>query len=499
MVLSQEDHTYTMFERFYDHLPISLMVVTEHGNIMYQNQSCEQLLRLQLGQSLYSMVGQEDRLKLEMLVETAIENQHDNQVTIRLMPAYRQPHIVQVKGVRCPESARCVIFTISLAAETRMTEYHNSSLEDPKFDIEGTKKPLFDMSSMRAMEVELKETKELFESFIENTSDTISIVDMQGKILKVNRAFEEVHGWKKEEIIGRPLSEILGVYTPEHEFLAGEIKRGVIVNNYETVRYRKDGTPIDISITIGPVRNNEGEIIAMSAITRDITERKQTEELLRKSDQLAVIGQLAAGVAHEIRNPLTSLKGFIQLLKEMSNKQAYFDIMLDELNRIEFITNEFLTLAKPQVKVFKRKEITKIINNVVAIAEIQGIVTNVKIETRFEKPLPFVYCEENLLKQVFLNIIKNAIESMNDGGTVTIFAECNQEYVHIMFKDEGSGIPPERLKHIGEPFYSTKEKGTGLGLMVSNKIIKEHQGSLKVESEAGKGTVVTISLPVRGK
>lgn len=236
-------------------------------------------------------------------------------------------------------------------------------------------------------------------------------------------------------------------------------------------------------------------------VFRDITERMKMEEQLRKTETLNVIGELAAGIAHEIRNPMTSLKGFIQLLQNsISGYAMYFDIITAELNRIESIVNEFLVLGRPQVLRFYKCDITRIMRETIDLLYGQAVLNNVQFRTHFAKNIPKIYCDPNRIKQVFINIIKNAIEVMKEGGFVTI--EIKKEMRNtlvVAISDEGGGIGKEDLKRLGEPFYTTKERGTGLGLMVSYNIISEHKGKIMVESDLGKGTTFFIYLPILQK
>ncbi|MED1091033.1 ATP-binding protein [Bacillus paramycoides] len=232
-------------------------------------------------------------------------------------------------------------------------------------------------------------------------------------------------------------------------------------------------------------------------IIRDITERKKTEELLNKSDTLAAIGQLAAGVAHEVRNPLTVIKGFIQLFQiNKEDQEKYFDLMLSEIERIEAILQEFLSIAKTDEIPTEKKNIYKIFENVVSLINTKTIMTNIQVELIADSSEIIIECSENQLKQVFINILQNSIEAMPDGGKISIhMKEMNEDGVIIDIVDEGIGIPEERIKRLGEPFYSTKEKGTGIGLMLSYKIIDSHQGAISIMSDVGVGTTVTIYLP----
>ncbi|HDR7288529.1 ATP-binding protein [Bacillus paranthracis] len=232
-------------------------------------------------------------------------------------------------------------------------------------------------------------------------------------------------------------------------------------------------------------------------IVRDSTERKKTEELLNKSDTLAAIGQLAAGVAHEVRNPLTVIKGFIQLFQiNKEDQEKYFDLMLSEIERIEAILQEFLSIAKTDEISTEKKNIYQLFKNVVSLMNTKAIMTNIQVELYTDSKDIIIECSENQLKQVFINILQNSIEAMPDGGRISIhIKEIGKDGIIISVIDKGIGIPEERIKRLGEPFYSTKEKGTGIGLMLSYKIIESHQGNISIMSEVGVGTTVTIYLP----
>lgn len=259
-----------------------------------------------------------------------------------------------------------------------------------------------------------------------------------------------------------------------------------------------EGQLIEVELSSVKIENYIGRT-AILTVLRDLTERRQDEERLIRSEKLSVIGQLAAGVAHEIRNPLTALKGFTQLLRNKYVEQSYyFDIMGTEIDRINLIVNEFMTLAKPHYNSFQFNDIGIILQSVLSILETQAMLLGVEVDHQQQSNIPKVYCNENQLKQVFLNIIKNAFEAMQDGGTVTIMVryEPTEKFIHVKIKDQGIGMSEEVVKRIGEPFLTTKDKGTGLGLMVSSRIIEEHKGTMHISSQPGEGTLIDIQLPV---
>lgn len=233
------------------------------------------------------------------------------------------------------------------------------------------------------------------------------------------------------------------------------------------------------------------------AIHEAETEKLFTEEMIRRSDKLSALGQMAAGIAHEIRNPLTALKGFVQLLKSQSpNHPIYFEIMLSELERINFIVTEFMRMAKPQTESFQHRDLAVITENIVSFMSAQAILYNIEIKMVLEPSLPLIYCDENQLKQVFINVLKNAIEAMSGGGVIEFRIKRQPgAKLKIEISDQGPGIPEDQIALLGSPFFTTKEGGTGLGLMVSYQIIENHNGKLYITSEAHSGATVHIELP----
>lgn len=345
---------------------------------------------------------------------------------------------------------------------------------------------------------ELRHTKGYLESFVNHTSDAIHVTDLDGHVTQLNQAFERIFGWTHEELLGQKLTNIPPECQVEYQDLIARILRNEPVADYETTRYTKDGRIIDVSITISTIWDENGHIVAIASITRNITARKEAEDVLRRSEKLSVIGQLAAGVAHEIRNPLTTIKGFVQLQKsKVAIKESQLDLILSELDRINFIVSEFLVLAKPQAVQFQRADIRDILLHVGKLLESQASLDNVEIDMYLDSAQdPYIRCDLNQLKQVFINVMKNAMEAMPGGGKIKIELDCSSpSFVLIHIIDEGCGLSEEELGQVGEPFYTSKENGNGLGLMVTRRIIHNHKGTLSIQSQLGEGTSIKIMLP----
>jgi signal transduction histidine kinase len=222
---------------------------------------------------------------------------------------------------------------------------------------------------------------------------------------------------------------------------------------------------------------------------------------LRQKEKLAVIGQMAAGIGHEIRNPLSSLKGFTQLQQERNpNSNDYYPIMIQEIDRINSIVNDLMYLGKPKEIKFEKENIEEIIAYTLSITQQQAEQQGVTIETKLAGPLPPLDCDALQLKQVFINLIKNAIESMPTGGRITINVKVlDGNMMNISIQDEGCGIAEDDIPNLGEPFYTTKTEGTGLGLMVSSQIIHDHHGEIAIESSLDNGTMVNVAIPLSQK
>lgn len=358
-----------------------------------------------------------------------------------------------------------------------------------------------DVTLRKRAEEDLKSKTEQLESFIENNADAIIIFNNEGNVQRVNEAFVTIFGWSKKEVFHVELHKppfIPTEYGDEFNLMLEQVTQGQSIIGVETVRGLKNGELINVVLTASPIVDGKGVQVGWSATLRNITAWKIAQEHLQNSEKLSVAGQLAAGIAHEIRNPITSIKGFIQLMKSgIGEKQKYFDIMSSEIERIELILSELLILAKPQIIKFERKDIRVLLSQVLTLLDTQAILNNIEFSAEFKPGATHLYCDENQLKQVFINFIKNSIESMPTGGKITIEINSdNHQKMLIRLIDQGCGIPEDVLSKLGQPFFTTKETGTGLGFMVSKKIIENHAGKVRVESECNKGTIIEITLPI---
>jgi len=353
------------------------------------------------------------------------------------------------------------------------------------------------MNKLKFAFEENRAMKEHLESFINHTTDAIHVIDLNGRVLSVNHAFTQMFGYKESEAVGFNLKLVPAELEQEEQKAREAVLAGKVLPPIESARVTKNGDRLAVSVTTSPIRDAAGTVRAIASITRDMTSRNKMEELLRRSEKLTTVGQLAAGVAHEIRNPLTTLKGFLQLQRQTNKLNInHVEMMMAELDRINLIVGEFLILAKPQATKFEIKDIRYIMGDVLSLLDSQAHLHGIVFKHECPNDPCYISCEENQLKQVFINLLKNAMESMPRGGTISIIGSKgdNREAIYTI-TDEGCGISDEMIRKLGDPFVTGKESGTGLGIMISQRIIQSHRGTLEFKSQLDVGTVVTIKLP----
>ncbi|WP_258234789.1 PAS domain S-box protein [Paenibacillus agaridevorans] len=356
------------------------------------------------------------------------------------------------------------------------------------------------MDKLRKAFEENRRMKEHLESFINHSNDAIHLMDLEGKVIQINRAFEQLFGYEESEVLGMRFPTVPDTHRMEKRQMIGLLLTGKKLPAQETVRMTKSGEIIPVSVMVSPIRDSDGTIRAFASICRDMRSRNRMEELLRRSEKLTTVGQLAAGVAHEIRNPLTTLRGFLQLQQQSQKLSlSHVNLMLSELDRINLIVGEFLILAKPQATKFVTKDIRNVLNDVLVFLDSEAHLHNIVFRTVITEEECRISCEENQLKQVFINLLKNAIEAMPGGGSVHISIQRKGDRIAISITDEGVGIPEEMISKIGDPFFTAKETGTGLGIMVSQRIITSHQGTMDIQSQVNVGTSVKVTLPALKK
>ncbi|MFT4415232.1 ATP-binding protein [Fredinandcohnia humi] len=339
-------------------------------------------------------------------------------------------------------------------------------------------------------------------TLINSMPDFVCFKDGEGRWIRVNqfgKDLYQLHGLDYKNKTDAELAQMLPFFK--------EPLLGCVISDEETWRKgsltrTEEAFPVPtgeiktFDVIKVPLYFDDGRRKGLVTIGRDVSKEKAAEEIALRKEKLSVVGELAAGIAHEIRNPLTTIKGFIQLQKEKGDSKTQFtDIILSELDRINQIVSELLVFSKPQSKKLKNFKVKELIDYVITLTSHEAVLHNVEVEVENTAKDSTLYGDINELIQVLVNVVKNSIDAMPEGGKVRIKTREINNKVQIKVLDTGVGIPEERLEKIGEPFFTLKEKGMGLGLTMSNKIVQDHKGSLKIKSKVGWGTKVVITLP----
>lgn len=351
-----------------------------------------------------------------------------------------------------------------------------------------------------------------WDQIIANLEEGVVVCDRDGKIVIFNEAAEmltEISSSRARELsLGQLFKREPWItdlthktWPPQQESARGE---GDLVTRW--------GQKIPISATASPLQDRGHHFLGTILLLRDIKHRRELEEDLKRADRLAMLGTLAAGLAHEIRNPLGGIKGAAQLLRRSLDGQSalkeYTDIMVREVDRVNHLIEQLLDLARPPELSLAPVNIHEVLDDVLLLEGQADAHPRIRVRKRFDPSLPPVRADRAQLVQVFLNLVKNAYQAMTQGGTLTVTTRLETDfhirepgagrnrYIWVDIADEGGGIRDEDLRRIFSPFFTTKNSGTGLGLAISYRIIKEHGGLIRVESAEGKGTTFKVSLVV---
>lgn len=342
--------------------------------------------------------------------------------------------------------------------------------------------------------------------FISDINLGIVLIDMAFRLVEMSETACHIFGVSRNAVIGLSIDNVFSALPEEHRFIQRNLLQGVTVSNH-AVSWINNTQRHDLMMDSNVIKNTEGTVIGAYVTFKDVTSLRSLEQQVQRNDRLAMIGQIAAGTAHEIRNPLTSIKGFMQLLRfsleqqGMERECSYTDLILTEINRINELVNEFLFLSKPRNSTYMAIDVATVIREILPLINNQAILHDITVQYHSVLDVPMVIADRELLKQVIINLCRNGIEAMSmDGGILTIFerVDVEQQCLTIAIRDTGSGIPPFLIDKIFDPFFTTKEEGTGLGLAVCQRIVHDIGGSIRVSSK-GYGTVFIVSVPIAVK
>ena len=347
----------------------------------------------------------------------------------------------------------------------------------------------------------LRQSEERFQVLIDSIQDyAIYILDPNGFVVSWNTGAERIKGYTAKEIVGQHFSRF---YTPDDNRInkpKQNLENAATKGRYEdeSLRVRKDGSIFWANVLITPIRDDSGNVTGFAKVVRDITERKASEQRLHESERLATLGTTAAVFAHEIANPLNGLSTSLQIVGELLDDSDYhnpvvretIDAANQEILRLASLLGDYRSLARPQILKMQASNLRQIVEEVLApnIENYRNLGVTVTVE--FDENLPFVTLDPEKIKQVILNLCKNAVEAMPKGGQLTVRAYRTSDNVILELSDTGQGIPEGF-----DPFHlfkTTKSEGTGLGLPIVQQIVSDHHGTVHYVSELGKGTTFRV-------
>jgi len=348
----------------------------------------------------------------------------------------------------------------------------------------------------------LKQTQDYTRQVVASMASGLLSVDISGKIVSYNLLALEMLDLQESEVRGMDFKEVI-------DFKAAGIfetlNQCVSVLDREITYRNKSGEMVPLALSITPIMDEKNTCRGAVIIFRDLREIKLLEEKVRRSEKLAAIGKLAAGVAHEIRNPLSSIRGFAQYLKnalkDRPREKEYAETMVSEVDRINRVVTDLLTFARPMEADLAPTDVTELVERTVRLVQVDARSRDIDIQTNLSD-LSKIPLDANQMTQAILNLLLNSLQAVNSGGHIEVGVELDPSVsqLKIWVEDDGPGISPDQKEKIFDPFFTTREKGTGLGLAIVHKIVENHGGEIHLQSPpAGKvqGCRFTVSIPVR--
>lgn len=349
--------------------------------------------------------------------------------------------------------------------------------------------------------------QKFYENIIENMPDGVAVIDKDLKIKVFNQSMQELTGLSSKRVLGKPFETVFSGNPSLKKLVKGVFKSGTTYTDFDQKLTNRFKTEVSVGVTASPLLDANGAIEGVVLTVRDLAHVKRLEEALRRKDKFSTLGNLSAGMAHEIKNPLVGIKGAAQLLRvEFSDEttEEYTNVIVKEVDRINRIVEELLSISHPSKPEMKPMNIHRVLDQVLVLEKAGSKGKKISFMESYDPSIPDIMGDEKQLTQVFLNLIRNSIESIESKGKIALTTGISSErvvdlrtqMVLIKIEDNGKGIPGDIKEDIFTPFFTTKKEGTGLGLSVTHRIIEEHKGRLEIVSSKEKGTVVRVYLPV---
>jgi PAS domain S-box-containing protein len=376
------------------------------------------------------------------------------------------------------------------------SEVSTGVLKDSSGNITGFVSILRDIIERKKTEANVRRLANI----VNDSNDAVLVLDLDGRITAWNKGAEKTFGYVEEEALGMNIVKIVpDDKKQEVSDFFEKVKKNEVVESFETKRLANDGRFLDVWVTLTKLYDDEGNVTALATTERDITERKLLQEKMIFSEKLAVIGQLASTVAHEIRNPIGVIRNstyFLKMrLKDNSDKKVmrHLRIIENKVDSTNLIVSDLLDFARKKAPELQQTDLNGIVKG--ALGNL-CIPENIELNTKLGE-IPRMLLDPEQIQRVFLNVVQNAVQAMPEGGNLMIKTSRTDDSVEVSFKDSGIGIPQENMPKLFTPLFSTKARGLGLGLTVCKQIVESNGGSIMAKSKAGQGTTFTVKFPIQ--
>lgn len=364
------------------------------------------------------------------------------------------------------------------------------------------------LSDRRTSGEELAETAKtlanlrvLHERIVESIRSGLITTDLDGNIFTFNAAATEITGYRPDQVHGQSINSLFGNIQESIDLSLAAAGEGEQLPRFETDLVTPDGFAVRIGYSVSLLFSELHEASGLIITFQDLTDIRSMEESVRRKDRLAAVGRVAAGLAHEIRNPLGAMRGAIQVLESKmpaeSVETGLMDIILKESDRLNNIITNFLGYARPMAATFSDTDVGEAINDTITLLKHSpDVKEHHKLTLNIGEAPVIITADITQLKQIFWNLARNALQAMPDGGELTVGVETvPNNRIRITFEDSGIGMTPDQVEQLFEPFSNSTTGGTGLGLSIVYQIVKDHNGAINVRSREGEGTVITVDLP----
>jgi PAS domain S-box-containing protein len=354
--------------------------------------------------------------------------------------------------------------------------------------------------NIRSMEASLEHRERHLAQVLKESLDVVIGVDKNGKVVYWNRGAELVYGYHPEEILGESFDQLVpdGAQSMSSSS-PGALGPGEHIKEFLAQRLTKDGEPVSVLVTQTALGKEARECSGCRALEQNLSDVRQLEHQIMQSEKMATVGQMAAGLAHEIKNPLAGIAGAIQVLDDTLSREderkPVVRQVLDQVKRIDGTLRDLLTYARPKTANLEPTDLNEVVDRALAVVSLLPN-NRVNVVRQFDARLPRALVDAELFGQVMTNLFINAVQAMSAEGTLTVTTSTIASGgIRVQVRDTGPGMSPTQLTQIFEPFYTTKTRGTGLGLPICRRVVEAHGGTISVESEPGKGAEFTISIP----